>query len=291
MEEDQFLGFGGCGASPQRAQEFGRVIGTEQMVEKSSKKNTPGGRASKNGVVVVANNQLNKECSQLPGKEILTKKTAREAMNTPRGNPQHTQESGKAVLIKQRVGGPMKNSAPGGRTLKNMAAKMAKKHSIKSKAGGSQTKSGGNVAKKLVRKGGMDLNTKKRLKNEGKVSLRKAEEAERKVVVKPGKTERKSEGDLCAVKREKKSRGSESGFSPGFFAKQELGRKGKRESANKYSSPTSIGKKRKRTSPGDINCASTSPGKLYHGRTWLPVGEGEVQTISILQILKIYLKR
>merc|ERR1719495_2155970 len=121
----------------------------------------------------------------------------------------------------------------------------------------------------------MDLNTKKRMKNEDKVSSEKAEETKRKVVVKPGRTERKSEGGLCAVKLEKKSRGSESGFSPGFFAKQELGRKGKRESANKYSSPTSIGKKRKRTSPGDINCAPTSPGKLYHGRTWLPVGEGE----------------
>ena len=280
MEEDQFLGFGGCGASPQLAQEFGRVIGTEQMVEKSSKKNTPGGRASKNGVVVVANNQLNKECSQLPGKEILTKKTAREAMNTPRGNPQHTQESGKAVLIKQRVGGPMKNSAPGGRTLKNMAAKMAKKHSIKSKAGGSQTKSGGNVAKKHFRKGGM------------KVCSVKAEKEGGKVAFKPGKTERKDEGGSCAVKREKKSRGSKSGLSPGFLAKQELVRKGKRENVNKYSSPTTIGKKRKGTSPGDLilNCVPTSPGKPFHGRTWLPVGEGEVQ-VSTLQILKIHLNR
>ena len=61
MEEDQFLGFGGYGASPQRAQEFGRVAETKKMVEKSSKKNTPGGRVSKNGVVMVANKQLNKE--------------------------------------------------------------------------------------------------------------------------------------------------------------------------------------------------------------------------------------
>ena len=150
-------------------------------------------------------------------------------------------------------------------------------------------KSGGNVAKKHARTGGIDLNKNKRMKNEGKVSSEKAEETERKG--KPGKTERNSEGGLCAVKREKKSRGSESGLSPGFLAKQELGRKGKRESANKCSSPSTLRKKRKRTSPDDLNCASTSPGKPYHGRTWIPVGEGEVQTTSTLQILKIYLNR
>merc|ERR1719495_1755084 len=107
----------------------------------------------------------------------------------------------------------------------------------------------------------MDLNTKKRMKNEDKVSSEKAEETKRKVVVKPGKTERKSEGGLCAVKREKKSRGSESGLSPGFLAKQELGRKGKRESAKKLSSPSTLGKKRKGRSLGDLNRASTSSGK------------------------------
>ena len=175
----------------------------------------------------------------------------------------------------------MKKNAPGGRILKNGAAKVAKKYSTKSKAGGSHTKSGGNVAKKHARKGGMDLNTNKRMKNEGKVSSEKAEQTERKVVVKPGKTERKSEGRSCAVKREKKSRGSESGLSPGFPAKQESGRRGKRESADKYSSPTTLGKKRKVTSPDDLNCAPTSPGKPYHGRTWLPVGEGKVQTTSL----------
>ena len=268
MEEDQFLGFGGCGANPQRAQEFGRVIGTEQMVEKSSKKTTPGGRASKIGVVLMANKQLNKECSQLSGKVTPATKTAREAMkkNTPRGSLQRTQESGKANLIKQRVGGPLKNNAPGGSTLRNGAAKVVKKYSTKSKARGLHTKSGGNVAKKHVRKGGMEE------------SSDKAEKKERKVAVKSGKTERKSEEGLCAVKREKKRRGCESSLSPGFLVKQ--GRKGKRESANKLGSPSTLGKKRKRTSPDDLNCAPTSPGKPYHGRTWLPVGEGEVQSIS-----------
>ena len=263
MEEDQFLGFGACGASPQLAQELGRVNGTKQRVEK---KNTPGGRASKSGVAMVANKQLNKECSQLSGKLTLAKKSAREAMkkNTPKGNLQHTQESGKAILIKQRVGGALKNNSPGGRTLKNKEAKVAKKHSSKSKAGGLHTKSGGNLAKKHLKKSGR------------KESSVKTEKKERKAVVKPGKTERKSEGGLCAVKLEKKSRGSESGLSPGFLAKQELGRKGKRESANKLSSPSTLGKKRKGTSLGDLNRAPTSSGKLYHGRTWLPVGEGKV---------------
>ena len=195
MEEDQFLGFGGCGAGPQRAQGFGGVIGTKQMVEKSSKKNTQGGRASKNGVAMVANKQLNKEFSQLSGKVTQARKTARKATkNTPRGSLQRTQESGKAILIKQRVGGALKNNAPGGRTLKNRAAKVAKKYSTKSKARGSHTKSGGNVAKKHVRKGGKDLNTKKILKNKGSVSSEKAR-----------KTERKSEGGLRAVIQKKKS--------------------------------------------------------------------------------------
>ena len=282
LEENQFLGFGGCGTSPQRAQEFGRVTETKKMVKKSSMKNMPGGRASKNGAAMVANKQLNKECSQLSGRVTQARKMVREATkkNRPKGSLQLTQELGKATLIKQRVGGALKNNAPGGRTSKNGAAKVVKKYSTKSKAGGSHTKSGGNVAKKHARKGGMDLNTNKRMKNEGKVSSEKAEETERKVVVKPGKTERKSEGGLCAVKREKKSRSSESGLSRGFLAKQKLVRKGKRESPNKYSSPLTIGKKRKVTSPDDLNCAPTSPGKPYHGRTWLPVGEGEVQTIS-----------
>ena len=104
------------------------------MVEKSSKKNTPGGRTSKNGVAMVSNKQLNKECSQLSGKLTPAKRSAKEVMkkNTPKGNMQRTQESGKAILIKQRVGGPLKNNAPGGRTLKNRAAKVPKKHSIHS---------------------------------------------------------------------------------------------------------------------------------------------------------------
>ena len=236
------------------------------MVEKSSKKNTPGGRAPKNGVAMVANKQLNKEPSQLSGKVTPVKKMAREAMkkNTPRGNLQRTQDSGKVILIKQRVGGALKNT-PGGRTSKNKEAKVAKKHSIKSKAGGLQTKNGGNVAKKHFRKGGM------------KVCSVKAEKEGGKVAFKPGKTERKDEGGSCAVKREKKSRGSKSGLSPGFLAKQELVRKGKRENVNKYSSPTTIVKKRKGTSLGDLNRVPTSSGRLYHGRTWIPVGEGEVQ--------------
>ena len=293
LEEDQFLGFGGYGASPQRAQEFGRVTGTKQMVENPSKKSTPGGRASKNGLAMVSNKQLNKECSQLSGKVTQARKMVRKAMkkNTQGGYLQRTQDSGKAILIKQRVGGPLKNNAPSGKILKNRAAMVAKNYSTKAKAGGSHTKNGGNVGKKHIRKGGMDLNTKKRLKNEVKLSLKKTEETERKVEVKVGKTERKSEGGLCAVKREKKSRGSESGLSPGFLAKQGLVRKGKRENVNKYSSPTTIGKKRNGTSLGDLNRAPTSSGKLYHGRTWIPVGEGEVQTTSTVQILKIYLNR
>ena len=80
MEEDQFLGFGGYGASPQRAQEFGRVTGTKQMVENPSKKSTPGGRASKNGLAMVSNKQLNKECSQLSGKVTQARKMVRKAM-------------------------------------------------------------------------------------------------------------------------------------------------------------------------------------------------------------------
>ena len=121
MEEHQFLGFGGCGASSQRAQGFGKVT----VTKKSSKKNTPG--------AMVSNNHLNKECSQLSGKLTLARKMAREAMekNTQRGNLQYTQESRKAILTKQRVGGALKNNAPGGRTLKNRAAKVPKKHSIK----------------------------------------------------------------------------------------------------------------------------------------------------------------
>ena len=181
-------------------------------------------------------------------------------------------------LKKVRVA--LKNNAPGGRTLKNRAANVPKKHSIKFKAGRSRTKIGGDLAKKHVRKGGKDLNTKKILKNEGSLSSEKA-----------GKTERTSEGGLRAVKWKKKSRESESGLSLHFLAKQELGSKGKGESANKYSS-TTIGKKRKGKSPGNLilNCVPTSPGKPFHGRTWLPVGEGEVQ-VSTLQILKIHLNR
>ena len=247
------------------------------MVKKSLKKNTPGGRASKNGIAIVANKQLNKECSQLSGRVTQARKMVREATkkNKSRGSLQRTQESGNAFLIKQRVGGALEN-APGGRKLKNKEAKVAKKHSIKSKPGGLHTKSGGNVAKKHLRKGGMRACSVKAEKEGGKVA------------VKPGKTERKSEGGSCAVKQEKKSRGSESGLSPGFPAKQELGRKGKRESADKYSSPTTLGKKRKVTSPDDLNCAPTSPGKPYHGRTWLPVGEGKVQTTSLSNSQNIF---
>ena len=96
------------------------------MTKKSSKKNTPG--------AMVSNNHLNKECSQLSGKLTLARKMAREAMekNTQRGSLQCTQELKKAILTKQRVGGALKNNIPGGRTLKNRAAKVPKKRSIHS---------------------------------------------------------------------------------------------------------------------------------------------------------------